>query len=143
DGGVHTFPATLRTGGTQSITVTGAPGVTGTQGGITVRVPPTASITGPSAGVRGQALAFTFGASEPGLPAGTAFTYRIDWDGNGTVDETVSGPTGKQVSHAYASSGTYTVRVYATDPAGVAGAVVTKLVSITAAALQTHPSDSA
>src|SRR5262249_44010172 len=64
-----------------------------------------------------------------------------DWDGNGTVDETVSGQSGKQVSHSYASSGTYTVLMYATDPSGVASAVVTKSVSVTAALLQTDPAD--
>jgi hypothetical protein len=51
-------------------------------------------IAGPSAGVRGQPLTFTLTADEDGATAGTVFTYRIDWDGNGTVDQVVSGPSG-------------------------------------------------
>src|SRR5207248_3727557 len=61
DNGTHTFTATLRTGGAQSLTATdpATAGPTGTQAGIQVKVPPAANIGGPSAGVRGQTFTFT------------------------------------------------------------------------------------
>jgi FG-GAP-like repeat/RTX calcium-binding nonapeptide repeat (4 copies) len=113
DYGTAYFYAVLQTVGTQSITVTDLanPSLTATQTGI--RVNPLASITGPSAGFRNQTLTFTLGASS-GLPASTVFTYAIDWNGDGVVDQTVSGPTGATVDHAYAASSTYYIGVTAT-----------------------------
>src|SRR5207249_9327917 len=93
----------------QSLTVTDA-GATGTQAGI--QVLPTAGVTGPPAGLRNQALTFTLGAN--GMPAGTVFTYAIDWNGDGSVDQTVSGPSGATVDHTYAASGNYYLAVTAT-----------------------------
>jgi hypothetical protein len=111
--GVAFFSATLRTAGPQSITVTDAadPGVTGSQGGV--RVNPNATITGPNAGLRNQALTFTLGATS-GLPAATVFTYAIDWNGDGVADQTLNGPNGTTVTHSYAAGGTYNVGVTAT-----------------------------
>src|SRR5262249_5059181 len=60
-----------------------------------------------------QTLTFTLGANS-GLPAGTIFTYAIDWTGDGIVDETISGPSGTTVTHSYANTGTYSVGVTAT-----------------------------
>src|SRR5436309_3280059 len=61
--GVLTFTATLRTAGTQSLTVTDtlSPSITGSEAGI--RVIPLASLTGPAAGLPNQTLTFTLGAS--------------------------------------------------------------------------------
>jgi hypothetical protein len=116
--GTASFYAFLRTVGTQSLTVsdTASPGLTATQSGI--RVVPGASITGPYAGLRNQALTFTLGAS--GMPAGTVFTYAIDWNFDGVVDQTVSGPSGTKVNHsfAYAASSRYYFTVTATVNVG-------------------------
>jgi Ca2+-binding RTX toxin-like protein len=113
DYGTAYFSAILNTAGPQSITVTDAanPAATGSQTGI--RVNPLATVTGPGGGVRNQALTITLGANS-GLPASTVFTYTIDWNGDGLVDQTVTGPSGTTVSHTYASGGTYTVGVTAT-----------------------------
>lgn len=81
--------------------------------------PPTAAVAGPAAAVPGQELTFTLSATDPspGDQAGT-FTYAIDWDGDGTVDQTVTGPAQVQVTHTYLTTGTFTVRVSATDKDG-------------------------
>ena len=87
-----------------------SPTITGSEAGI--RVIPLASVTGPSAGLHNQTLTFTLGAG--GMPAGTVFSYAIDWNGDGTVDQTVSGPSGATVDHTYAAGGTYSLGVTAT-----------------------------
>jgi hypothetical protein len=112
-GGIAYFSAALTTVGTQSITVTdtATPALTATATGI--RVNPRASITGPNYATRNQALTFTLGATS-GLPASTVFSYAIDWNNDGVVDQTVSGPTGTTVQHSYASSGYYYATVTAT-----------------------------
>jgi FG-GAP-like repeat/RTX calcium-binding nonapeptide repeat (4 copies) len=113
DYGTGYFYIPLQTAGTQSITVTDLanPGLTATQSGI--RVVPRATISGPSAGFRNQALTFTLGA-DSGLPAGTVYSYAIDWNGDGAVDQTVIGPSGTAVTHNYADTGWNTVGVTAT-----------------------------
>src|SRR6185436_10245015 len=63
-----------------------------------------------------QALRFTLGAS--GMPAGAVFTYAIDWNNDNVVDQTVSGPSGTTVDHAYVGSGSYNARVTATANVG-------------------------
>jgi hypothetical protein len=117
--GTAYFSAILNTAGPQSLTVsdTSNPAVTGAQTGIHVN--PLATVTGPNAGLRNQTLTFTLGATS-GLNAGTAFSYAIDWNGDGVADQTVTGPTGTTVTHSYASVGTYSVGVTATLHVGAA-----------------------
>jgi hypothetical protein len=119
DHGTAYFSAGLSTAGPQSLTVRDAanPAATGSQAGVHVN--PLATVAGSDGGVHNQALAFTLGATS-GLPAGTAFTYAIDWDGDGTVDQTVTGPSGTAVNHSYASGGNYVVGVTATVHLGAA-----------------------
>src|SRR5205807_564239 len=93
---------------------------------------PTATISGPSSGVQGQTLTYTLGASETGLAASTVYTFAIDWDGNGSVDQTVTGTTGAQVSHAFSGTGACTVTVTATDPSATTSAPVTCPMTLTA-----------
>lgn len=66
-------------------------------------------IVGPTSGVRAQTLTFLLSVT-----GGTAdnVTYSIDWNGDGTVDQTITGPgTGVAVTHVFGTSGTYNVRV--------------------------------
>jgi hypothetical protein len=142
DAGVHTFSATFMSAGTQSLsgTDTAKASLNSTESGITVQpAKPTASLSGPTSGVRGQSLTYTLSASETGLPAGSTFTFGIDWDGNGTVDQTVSGPSGTQVTHVFTASGSSKVLVTATDTYGGTSAAASKTVQISAAALQSDP----
>ncbi len=112
DNGAATLGATLRAVGTRSLTATDTLNSSITASQVGVRVIPLASITGPSYAARNQTLTFTLGAS--GMPAGAVFTYAIDWNGDGSVDQTISGPSGATVDHAYAASGAYNAGVTAT-----------------------------
>jgi hypothetical protein len=105
--------AILNTAGPQSLTVSDKanPAATGSQTGIHVN--PLATVAGPDGGLSNQALTFTLGATSA-LPAGTVFTYTIDWNGDGVSDQTVAGASGTTVNHTYAAAGTYTVGVVAT-----------------------------
>jgi hypothetical protein len=138
DAGAHIFTATLKTAGTQWLQAadTAAAGVSGVQSGIVV-TRPAAGIGGPAAGVRGQTLTFTLGAA--GTPPGGRVTYRIDWDGNGTVDQTVVGPDGTPVDHVYTGAGTYNVRLTVTDAFGNLSSA-THAVTVKAVDLQVDPS---
>lgn len=101
-----------------------------------------ASITGPSVGALNQVLTFTLGAS--GYPAGTLFHFNIDWNGDGLVDQTVTGPSGSIVSHSYTTSGVQTMSVTATDPAGFSSQPATQSVNIlpVSAIIQADPANS-
>lgn len=102
-------------------------------------VTPSASITGPSAGASNQVLTFTLGAGGTGLPADTVFSYAIDWDSDGSVDETVNGVSSTTVTHAYATNGFYTITLTATDPDGHTSAPVTQTVTVLFVASITGP----
>lgn len=79
-------------------------------------VPPVATLSGPNNGVTGQNRKFTLEASDPSIVDQNAgFTFEIDWNGDRQFDETLVGPNGMQVSHAFLAAGTYTVYLKATD----------------------------
>jgi hypothetical protein len=133
------FLAALNTVGSQSITAkdTGNSTISGSQSGIQVNL--TATITGPTVGYLNQKLTYTLGTI--GEPAGTVFTYKIDWNGDGIADQTVTGPSGTTVTHAY-SAATYTsVGVTATDPNGLTSSANYQSINILplSVAIQTDP----
>lgn len=105
--------------------------------------PPTASITGPTAGVRGQPRTFTFTAADSS-PADVAagFRYVVSW-GDGTpdtaVDPTAGNGAGVALDHTFTDAGTFTVRVTAYDQQGTASPVATLTTAITAVAIQPDP----
>jgi hypothetical protein len=137
DYGTHYFYATLNTVGTQSISATDSvkSAISGSQTGI--QVVPIATIAGPTAGYINQTLTFTLGTI--GEPAGTIFTYKIDWNGDGIVDQTVKGPSGTTVTHTFTA--TSNVQVTATDPNGLTTAPVYQYVYAApiSVAIQTDP----
>jgi hypothetical protein len=94
-------------------------------------VAPIAQITG-SGGYRGETRSFTLTASDVAADQLQPFTYAIDWDGNGTFDQTVIGAgTGVVVPHVFVASGTQSVRVKATDHNGGTSAITTRSVITT------------
>jgi hypothetical protein len=94
-------------------------------------VAPVASIAGPASGVRYQARTFTFGASDfSPVDQSGAFIYHIDWDGDGIVDESVTGTSVENVSHTYTALGTYTVHVSAEDKDGGLSSTVSQSITI-------------
>lgn len=102
-------------------------------------VPPTAGVTGPSSGTAGVSLNFTMTANDPSAQDQAAgFMYLIDWDGDGTTDQTVSGPgAGTVVAHTFAAAGNFTVKVKAKDDDnGTSVAAAMWPITITGAAAQ-------
>src|SRR5262249_29300676 len=104
---VGTLPATDKDGGVSQ------------PASATIRVDnvaPTAGVSGPADGVRGQARNFTLTAGDPSSADQAAgFTFAITW-GDGAT-QTLTGPSGTTVSHVYTTAGTYNVQVTATDKA--------------------------
>ncbi len=76
-------------------------------------------------GYRGEVRSFTFTATDPStVDQGFNFTYNIDWDGNGSVDQTVVGPgSGVNVTRSFFTAGVTTVKVSATDRQSATGPV--------------------
>jgi hypothetical protein len=142
DQGHHPFSATYATAGTWSLAAgdLARPGINGSEANITV-LSLTAGVSGPASGLRGQPLTFTLTGAETGTPAGTVFTYKIDWDGNGTVDQTVTGPTGTTVVHVFPAAGGNTVKVLAVDGAGNVSPPAAQAITVRALALQPDPAD--
>jgi uncharacterized delta-60 repeat protein len=150
DAGVHTmFSATFNTAGNnQSITATDTvnAGITGTETGISVvSMQPTASVSGPTIGVPGQPLTFTFDASESSPSAGPPYTYSINW-GDGSPLQSLSSSNSSSVamtSHIFTMPGSFTVSVTATDPDGNTSLPASAPpVSITTLAMEPDPSNS-
>src|SRR5262249_9198508 len=107
DGGWQYFAITMRTAGLQTVTATDthSPTITG-EGPVTVL--PVACLSGPATGSVHQDLTFTLSASG-GASASTVYTYQLDWNGDGIIDQTLSGVSGTTVTHSFASLGTTTV----------------------------------
>jgi hypothetical protein len=77
---------------------------------------PSLAVFAPTNAVRGQRIPFTLAPDDPSpLDQANYFRYEIDWDANGSIDETVIGLSGIIVYHVYTATGTPTMRVTATD----------------------------
>ena len=84
------------------------------------------TIDGPAEAFLGDEVEFTFVATgaTPADQAGD-FTYKIDWDGNGTIDDELVGPSTYVVAHAFPDAGSYSVQATALDQQGVEGNMAT------------------
>ena len=101
---------------------------------------PAASIAGPLSGVPGQPRRFTLSADTGGTGVpGESFTFEIDWDGNGSFDQTIVGPSGTQVERTFQNLGTQPIRIRATDSAGNTGNVATGAIEIKRIDVQIDP----
>ena len=138
-GTAATFTFTPPDNGTFTVTlsVTDSAGTaTDTETITAVNVAPTASITGSSVTVPGLPATFTLGATDPSpVDQAAGFTFTIDWDGNGTVDQTVTGPAGTTVTHTFAGTGADPVTVTATDKDDGTSAPATLSVQVKTAAI--------
>jgi hypothetical protein len=107
-------------------------------------VPPTAGITGPTDGVRGQERDFTLTATDRSAKDRAAgYTFTIDW-GDGSPVQTIAATpdngSGVVVGHVFTTDGTYNVQVTATGvDDGIASAVVSQQEGITPFAIQDDP----
>jgi len=102
------------------VTVSDASASTSASTALTVNnLPPSAAISGPSSALVGDSLIFTLSAADPSpVDQGAGFIFSIDWDGNGVVDEMVTGPSGMTIRHTYATPGLYNPSVTAEDQDG-------------------------
>ncbi|MBX3400671.1 MAG: right-handed parallel beta-helix repeat-containing protein [Gemmataceae bacterium] len=107
--------------------------------GVTVaNVAPTASVSVPSSALINEAVGFVFNAADPGaIDQSSNFTFTIDWNNDGIVDQTLVGPSGLTVSKSFATAGLQTVRVTATDRDGTASAFATAVVDVVPAENET------
>lgn len=92
---------------------------------------PSTSISAQSFGVRNFQVLFTLAATDPSsADQAKLFGYDIDWNGDGTFDQTVNGGATVYVPHTFATAGTFLVRVAARDFEGASGPVATRSIAI-------------
>src|SRR5262249_43837049 len=98
-------------------------------------VAPTASLSGPATGARGQLRTFTLGAADvSAIDQSGSFTFNINsGDGN---SQTGPGPASPQLGDVYTAAGTFTVRVTASDKDGGVSATSQQTITINAVDLQ-------
>jgi hypothetical protein len=89
---------------------------------------PVAGVSGPTTGSPGQELAFTLTATDDAEDANAGFVFMIDWNDDGTVDETVPASPGNgagvTVNHTFTQAGPMTFSVTAIDQHGGVSAPV-------------------
>lgn len=108
----------------RTVTITaddGNGGVTMTSFDLTVTnvAPTSVDINGLSSAYVGDVITVTLSAADvSSADQAAGFTYQIDWDGNGSTDETVSGASGLTVNHIFTAGGMTTVTVNAIDKDG-------------------------
>lgn len=103
--------------------------------------PPEVELLGPSTIVRGQQLELTISALDPS-PAPGPFTYWLDWNADGTFDESVvSTSTTIAIQHTFIQSGLHTVRVVAQNPEAMLSDPVLVNISVVDWALLADPND--
>jgi hypothetical protein len=122
-------PASL----TASLTVTDSFGASeGSTATVTIdNAPPVASVSGPSSTTTGKSTGWTLSATDPSsADQAASFKYEIDWNGDGSIDQTVSGGHSTSVSHKFSKAGSATVGVTASDKNGGKSASVSKTVTV-------------
>ena len=93
--------------------------------------PPVAGMSGPNVGKAGTLLPFLLTANDPSpTEQSQGFTYQIDWNGDGLIDQTVNGGAELSLQHNFAQAGTYEVRVTASDVAGMQSAAVSHTIHV-------------
>src|SRR5262249_39888586 len=96
---------------------------------------PTTSITGPTIGVPGQPLTYTFAVNGP--TQGIVFTINY---GDGTTLTTRAGGPSITLDHLYHTTNTFTIQVTAKDKNGVVSQLARQTVKISTVAMEADPS---
>ena len=110
---------------------------------VGLQTTPTFSITSaPVTATVGVPVSFTFAATSS-YPSAVSdvFAFTIDWDGDGTTVETVSGTTNSIIAHTFTSTGSRTVRAHATDPHGVVSTDRTSAITVANTTASLQPSE--
>lgn len=100
-------------------------------------VAPVVAISGPTTIVFGRPTAFTLTATDPG-PADQAgnFTFKIDWNNDGILDDTIVGPSGTVVTRQFRNLGEKTIRITATDANGLVSEAILLPINVVQISLQ-------
>lgn len=94
-------------------------------------VAPTASIGAAASAVRGEPVSFILTAADPSpVDQAAGFSFDIDWDGNGSIDQTVLGSSGTIVEHIFPVSNIYEVKITATDVDGATSSLAQHSISV-------------
>jgi len=104
-------------------------------------VAPSLSIVGPSTGVPGQPREFTPTVIDSPGDQAAGFTFDVDWDGDGTFDETIGGLSGAPLVHEFTELGLFNVKFQVRDKDGLTSSIITHPVDITRFALQPNEDD--
>jgi hypothetical protein len=142
--GILTVSVVLRTVGNRTVSVTDV-AHTKISGSVGIKVStapppgPVVTLSGPKTGLPGQIITFTLSAAESGLPSSTVWNFNIDWDGNGVVDQIITGPSGTTVDHIFQSSGKDNILITATDPNNLTGPATPSTISLPPVALAPDP----
>jgi uncharacterized delta-60 repeat protein len=141
---------TVATGATQTLAFTPADNgnylvdltVTDKDGGVTTKeeaftannVAPTATASGDTLGVRGQARTLNLGATDPGVAdVAAGFTFTVDWADGSAVESILPGAT--TATHTYTQNGSYQAVITARDQDGGVSAPPLNLTMITQTAV--------
>ncbi|MBY0588976.1 S8 family serine peptidase [bacterium] len=106
--------------------------------------PPVASLSGLTLAVRGEPIPFTLSAGD-NRPAdlSESWFFAIDWNGDGSVDESVVAPSGTTIEHVFETNGNYNVQMTATRWDGVVSNTFNLPVSIVAMTTRANPNQPA
>jgi hypothetical protein len=100
---------------------------------------PTTSITGPTIGVPGQPLTYSFAVTYGPNGPTKGITFSINY-GDGTTLTTSAGGPSITLDHLYHTTSTFTIQVTAKDSNGVVSQLATQSVKISTVAMETDPS---
>ena len=123
DGTVVTITATDQFGATTSTTFT----VTA------LNVVPIAAVSGPNSTLQGDFVQVSLSATDVSTAdAAAGFTYQIDWDNDGIIDEVVTAGSSTAVAHQFTAAGLQTFTVTAVDKDGGVSSVVSHSLNVIA-----------
>jgi hypothetical protein len=98
-----------------------------------LNVAPTVAVVGPDSAVQGQSVNFSLSAADVSTADSTAgFTYQIDWNNDGTIDETVIGGSASSVTHQFSTTSAQIFTVTAVDKDGSVSTPVSHSVNVAA-----------
>lgn len=99
-------------------------------GSVANVAPATPTVSGPAELDSDSEQTWTLASDDPSPQDDDSIVYRIDWDGNGSVDQTVTGGRDEAVKHTYANDCDCTIRVVAADKDGGASASGSRSVKV-------------
>lgn len=110
----------------------------GSQASVTIlNAPPTLSISAPLVVVPGENFTLQLAATDPSpRDAADLFLYAIDWDGDGSIDETVQSTSSLSANHAFPTAGSFAISAWAEDKDGGRSATQAVRVEVQTARLE-------